>query len=100
MRSVEGRDHRRAGLSFEVPEWLMLLAWAEFHGLRVVVELDHCVDGEEYEEVVALYPPGSPLRQWTMWRASDAIVVEPMNARAFRLATISEVLQTLVPAAG
>ena len=38
------------GLAFEIADLMMLQAWAEFHDVQMVVELDHCVEGEEYEE--------------------------------------------------
>ncbi len=87
------------GIAFSVPELLILRAWAEYHDIRVVLELDHCVDGAEYEEVVALYPPGLSLRQWTLWRSRDGVVVEPRHGRAFKGACISELVQALMPAA-
>ncbi|MEO9189403.1 MAG: hypothetical protein ABI224_05265 [Acetobacteraceae bacterium] len=88
----------RGGIAFTVPELLMLTAWAEFHALRLVIELDHCIDGAEYEEVAALYPADSPLRQWTLWRAADGVVAEPMAGACFREACISDVLQRVIPA--
>jgi len=86
------------GIAFTLPELLMLTAWAEFHSIRLVIELDNRIDDAEYEEVAALYPPGSPLRHWTLWRAPDAIVVEPMFGPEFREECISDVLQRVMPA--
>lgn len=86
------------GIAFEVPELLMLAAWSEFHELRLVIELDYYVDGDEYEEVAVLYLPGSRLRRWMLWRAPDAVVVEPTIGTAFRLDCIADVLHRLVPA--
>jgi hypothetical protein len=88
------------GCSFEVAELLMLRAWAEWHDLRLVIELDHCIDGDEYEEVIALYPPESPLREWTVWRSACAIIVVPMHGRSIRFETISDVLHALLPTTG
>ncbi len=85
------------GIAFTVPELLILTAWAEFHEIRVVIELDYCISGAEYEEVVALYPRGSLLRQWTLWRARDAVMVVPMNGATFRADCISELLPQLSP---
>ena len=36
----------------------MVQGWSEYHDLRMVVELDYSAEGEEYEEVLALYPQG------------------------------------------
>jgi hypothetical protein len=87
----------RGGIAFSIPELLMLTAWAEFHGIRLVIELDNCIDGAVYEEVAALYPPGSPLRQWNLWRAPDAVVAEPMTGARLRAECISDLLQHLSP---
>jgi hypothetical protein len=87
------------GIAFSVPELLILRAWAEYHEIRVSVELDHCVDGAEYEEVVALYPPGMSLRRWTLWRSRDGVMVEPRHGRAFKAACVSDLVQALMPAA-
>ncbi len=86
------------GVAFSVPELIILRAWAEYHDIRVVMELDHCVDGAEYEEVIALYSPGISLRQWTLWRSREAVIVEPRHGRAFRAACISDLVQALIPA--
>ncbi len=44
------------GLSFELSDLIMVLGWSEFHDLRMVVELDNYIGGEEYEEILAFYP--------------------------------------------
>ena len=48
-----------AGLSFEVGDLILLRSWAEFHELRMVVELDHRGADGEYEEMVAIYAKDS-----------------------------------------
>jgi hypothetical protein len=85
------------GLAFEISDLKMLQSWAEAHAMRMVVELDHCVEGEEYEEVLAFYDgDGAGLRLWTMWRASDHFVVMPMNGRAWRSSAVPEALAELL----
>ena len=37
------------GLAFEIADLMLLQGWAKFHDIRMVVELDHWVEGEEYE---------------------------------------------------
>lgn len=88
----------RGGIAFTVPELMLLSAWAEYHAIRMVIELDNCVDGAEYEEVVALYPEGSPIRQWTLWRAPDAVMMEAMQGEGLRAECICDVLDQLMPA--
>lgn len=84
------------GIAFTVPELMMLTAWSEFHRLRLVIELDNCIDGTEYEEVAALYPECSSLRRWTLWRAPDMVVAEPMQGPEIRSACIADLLHQLV----
>ncbi len=66
------------GFAFEIADLMLLQGWAEFHDVQMVVELDHCVEGEEYEEVVAFYAKDSAIRRWIVWRASSDVVVRPL----------------------
>lgn len=86
------------GLAFEIPDLMLLQGWAEFHDVQMVVELDHCVEGEEYEEVVAFYASASQLRRWLMWRDASEIVVQPLLGRACRFASVADALESLIPA--
>jgi hypothetical protein len=55
------------------------------------------VEGEEYEEVLAFYEgKGAGLRLWTIWRASDHFVIEPMVGRAWRIRALEEALEELL----
>jgi hypothetical protein len=85
------------GLAFEIADLMMLQGWAEFHDVQMVVELDHCVEGEEYEEI-AFYAQDSQLRRWILWRAADGVIVQPLIGRSCRFATVADALETLVPA--
>ena len=86
------------GLAFEIADLMMLQGWAEFHDAQMVVELDHCVEGEEYEEVIAFYARDSQLRRWILWRAADGVIVQPLIGRSRRFKTVVDALETLVPA--
>jgi hypothetical protein len=86
------------GLAFEIADLMMLQGWAEFHDVQMVVELDHCVEGEEYEEVIAFYARDSRLRRWILWRAADGVIVQPLIGRSRRFKTVVDALETLVPA--
>lgn len=88
------------GLAFELSDLVMALGWSEFHALRMVVELDHCTAGEEYEEVLAFYPANSGFRRWSMWRTCDEIVVEPAKGSTQHFASLAGALDALSPAAG
>ncbi len=87
------------GIAFEVPDLFLAEAWAEYHGLRMVIELDGCTDGDEYEEVLAFYPPTSAFRRWMIWRSVDGIVVQPMMGRMQCHASFADALEQMIPAA-
>lgn len=86
------------GLAFELADLVMAQGWAEYHNLRMTVELDYCAEGEEYEEVLAFYPRDSAFRRWMIWRGPRGIVVQPMMGRASCYASVSEALDRLIPA--
>lgn len=84
------------GLAFEIADLMLLQGWAEYHDVQMVVELDHCVEGEEYEEVIAFYAKDSQLRRWIVWRGATDIVVQPLIGRSCRFGSVAEALETLV----
>lgn len=86
------------GLAFEISDLMLLQGWAEFHDVQMVVELDHCVEGDEYEEVVAFYARDSQLRRWIVWRAAGAIVVQPLIGRSCRFGSVADALESLIVA--
>jgi hypothetical protein len=77
------------GLAFEISDLLLLQGWARFNDIRMVVELDHWVEGEEYEEVVAFYAKDSALRRGILWRSATEIVVQPLIGRTCRLGSVA-----------
>jgi hypothetical protein len=86
------------GLAFEIADLMLLQGWADFHEVQMTVELDHCVEGDEYEEVVAFYAKDSPLRRWILWRSADEIVVQPLIGRSCRFRSVVDALESLIPA--
>lgn len=76
------------GLAFPISEHVAIRSWAEARGLRVAVEIDRVVAGEEYEEVLAFYQAGSAWRCFTMWRSAAAVVLEPASGPSRRSETI------------
>jgi hypothetical protein len=86
------------GIAFELSDLVMVQGWSEYHDLRMVVELDYSAEGEEYEEVLALYPQDSSFRRWMVWRGACDVVVQPMMGRALRFASVAEALERLIPA--
>jgi hypothetical protein len=86
------------GIAFELADLVMVQGWSEFHDLRMVVELDYSAEGEEYEEVLALYPQNSAFRRWMIWRGVGEVVVQPMMGRAQHYASVADALEALIPA--
>jgi hypothetical protein len=86
------------GLAFEISDLMLLQGWAEFHNVRMVVELDHWAEGEEFEEVVALYAKDSPLRRCNLWRSASDIILQPLIGRSRRFGSITEVLDSMIAA--
>jgi hypothetical protein len=83
------------GLAFEIADLLLLRGWADYHHLRMVVELDNAVAGEEYEEVVAFYDEACSLRRWNLWRSVRDIVVQPLIGRARHFGSVADTLDSL-----
>jgi hypothetical protein len=86
------------GLSFEVPDLLMLQGWADFHDLRMTIDLDVCADGDEYEELIGLYDKTRTFRRWMIWRSCEGIIVQPGMGRTMLFDVMADALETLIPA--
>ena len=86
------------GLAFEIADLMLLQGWADFHYVQMTVELDHCVEGDEYEEVIAFYAKDSQLRRWILWRSSGEIIVQPLIGRSCRFVSVADALESLIPA--
>ena len=85
------------GLSFDVPDLLMLRGWADFHDLRLAIELDVCADGDEYEELLGLYDRDRAFRRWMIWRSCDGIVVQPAMGHSMLFDYMGDALEVLIP---
>ena len=87
------------GLAFEIADLMLLQGWADFHEVQMIVELDHCVEGEEYEEVIAFYTHGQPAPALDSLALGDrdrrAAADRPEHAASARVA---DAIETLVPA--
>jgi hypothetical protein len=86
------------GFSFDIPDLLLLQAWADFHDLRMAIDLDVCADGDQYEELLGLFDRTSAFRRWMIWRSGDGIVVQPTMGRAMLFDHMADVLDLLIPA--
>jgi len=85
------------GFSFDIPDLMMLQGWADFHDLRMAIELDVCADGDEYEEVLGLYDRSCAFRRWMVWRSCDGIVVQPTMGRMMLFDYMADALEILMP---
>jgi hypothetical protein len=99
MQSPQITPNVPLGLAFDIADLMLLQGWADCHEMQMVVELDHCVEGEEYEEVIGFYARDSHLRRWIIWRASCEIVVQPLIGRSCRFTTVADALESLTPTA-
>ena len=63
--------------------------------MRMVVEIDHCVAGSEYEEIVVIYAKDSGFRRWHLWRSSDEVVVQPLIGRCSRFFSVADAIDAI-----
>jgi hypothetical protein len=85
------------GLSFDVSDLLLVRAWADYHDLRMEVELDFAAERDEFEEIVGLFAPRTGSRRWMLWRSTDGIIAQPMVGRPRMFDNVADALETLIP---
>ncbi len=85
------------GFSFDVPDLLMMRAWADFHELRMGIDLDVCADGEEYEELLGIYDKDRAFRRWMIWRSCEGIMVQPAMGRRMSFDFMADALELMIP---
>ena len=93
----ESSKSRVEGISFSIPELMLITGWAQYHEFQMSIELDWHVDQTEYEEVITLRLPDHPGPNWLLWRTEQYIVLQPMVGRARRFDDISAVLEAICP---
>ncbi|HET6609635.1 MAG TPA: hypothetical protein VFG62_23395 [Rhodopila sp.] len=98
MSAGHPRPSSLRGLAFGIEDLLLLRDWAEAQSLRMRVHLDHGIEGEEYEEVLAFSKPGSSLSQFIMWRDASAIYLHPLIGRPRRYGSVALALAIICPA--
>jgi hypothetical protein len=95
---LEMRPSNRAnlvGIAFEIADLVLLQDWADLHGMRMVIELDQCVDDHEYEEIVAIYGKSSGFRRWNFWRSWDGVIAQPIIGSTMRFVSVSDAVRAL-----
>jgi hypothetical protein len=88
------QHHKLKGVAFEITDLLASQDWAERHQLRMAIRLDHGVDDEEYEEVIAFNSEAGACLL-LMWREADAVIAQPMPGRQRRFSSVSAALSCL-----
>jgi hypothetical protein len=63
-------------IAFAVHELVLIRSWAERNGMLMKLRLDQVVDGEEFEELVLLCRRGSTQPVLSLWRKTNAVVVQ------------------------
>ncbi|MFO1025345.1 MAG: hypothetical protein U1E70_09200 [Acetobacteraceae bacterium] len=81
------------GLAFDIADLMAVRSWADRNDIRLDIRLDHGVDDEEYEEVIAFSEAGACFL--LMWRDQDTVFAQPMPGRQIRFKTVSEALRRL-----
>lgn len=98
MAAVHSRPSSLRGLAFGIGELLLLRDWAAAQSLQMRIHLDHGVEGEEYEEVLAFTHMDSTLCQFIMWRDARAVFLQPLIGRPRRFSSVVTALAAICPA--
>lgn len=83
---------------FEVWQLTVLRAWAEYHGLEMVIDLASQIDGGECEELVILKARHTGTR-WALWRTADALMLRPGSAPASEFNLLADALAAIASVA-
>ena len=98
MSAPRSRPSSLRGLAFGIEDLLLLRDWAEAQSLWMHVHLDHGVEGEEYEEVLAFTKQDSTLSQFIMWREAGAVFLQPLIGRPRQFDSVAMALAIICPA--
>lgn len=88
------RQQKLKGLAFDIVDLLAIQSWAKRHELRMGIRLDHGVEDEEYEEVIALHA-GTTGCFLLMWRDQNTVFAQPMPGRQLHFSSVSAALSGL-----
>ena len=95
MGRQPGNRATLVGIAFDTADLVLLQAWAGLHEMRMVIELDQCVDDHEYEEIVVIYVKSNRLRRWNLWRSWDGVVVQPIIGRSMRFHSVAAAIEAM-----
>lgn len=96
IRQASGAPPSPLKTNFADSELILIGSWAEFHDVRVSIEVDNFWDGEAPDEVIALYPTASPHRCWTLWRHTDAVEIQHLFGERRVLRSVPEALDSMI----
>jgi hypothetical protein len=96
-KKTEDMMNIQKGLSFCIADLILVNAWSESQSMRMVVRLDHGMENEAYEEVLALHAADSTLCRWLIWREAKAVFVQPMIGRRQRYDSVIDALEAMEP---
>ena len=82
------------GLAFDISDLMAIIAWADRNDVRMVVRLDHGVDDEEYEEVIAFQTKRN-VCFLLLWRDENTVFAQPLPGRRMRFSSVTEALDRL-----
>ena len=83
----------QAGRSFSIPDLMIARAWASYHGLDFVVDLDRKLAGALCEEVLRFSIPR--YREWMVWCWGSQVLAQASNGPIERFTSMSEALEGL-----
>jgi hypothetical protein len=82
------------GLAFDIDDLLRIQRWAAHNAVCMDILLDHGVEGEEYEEVVAFRTDATACFL-LMWRDRNSVFAQPMPGRQQSFSSVSAALSRL-----
>ncbi len=82
------------GLAFDIADLQAVQKWAAQNDVCIDIRLDHGVEDEEYEEVIAFRTSAGSCFL-LMWRGAKAVYAQPMPGRQLRFPSVSAALSHL-----
>ncbi|HVY17984.1 MAG TPA: hypothetical protein VHB27_22385 [Rhodopila sp.] len=97
MRAMQLEDSSVRGLSFSVPDLVLLKSWAKAQALNMRVHLDYVSDGKEYDEILAFHAGENSLFEFIMWRDARSVYVKPVMGWPQRFRSVMSALSAICP---
>jgi hypothetical protein len=91
-----GSAYLPKGIAFEIDDLGRVQEWANNHNVRMVIGLDHGIDGEAYEEVITLYAGMNSSCFLMIWRNARAVFAQLLVGRPLKYQSVSHLLESIV----